>query len=121
MATKTLVSLEQFKALSEPEVGSYELDEGELVYVSPTNFEHDQIRGRLWRALVDLVENKGLGKLTVETGYELGPNVVRAPDLAFIPANRINEIDPKKFVTVAPALAVEIFSPGNSSPDRSRR
>lgn len=42
MSTKTLLTTEQFERLSEPEVGSYELDQGELIYVSPNDLRHNR-------------------------------------------------------------------------------
>ena len=48
MSTKTLLTTEQFERLSEPEVGSYELDQGELIYVSPNDLRHNRVRDRLY-------------------------------------------------------------------------
>jgi Uma2 family endonuclease len=47
----------------------------------------------------------------VETGYQLTSETVRIPDVSFLPADRMREIDLDKRIEGAPALAVEVVSP----------
>ena len=55
MSTRTLLTTEQFEGLPEPEVGGYELDRGELVYVSPNDLRHNRIRDNLYIPLREFV------------------------------------------------------------------
>jgi len=46
----------------------------------------------------------------------MGPNILRAADVAFISNARLAQIsDPKKYVPFAPDLVVEVISPGNTA------
>ena len=51
---KTLLSIDEFEKLPEPEQGGgYELDEGEPVYVSPTAWNNAEIIYRIYALLKD--------------------------------------------------------------------
>ncbi|MEM9020225.1 MAG: Uma2 family endonuclease [Planctomycetota bacterium] len=95
--------------------GSCELMHGEIRQLTPSGFEHGDITGRLHFYLAQHIIPNRLGKITVaETGFrfdeEQGP-VVRAPDIAFVSAERVPEILPQSFATFAPDLIVETLSP----------
>jgi Uma2 family endonuclease len=47
--------------------------------------------------------------------------VVRAPDVAYVPRERISNLDPKHALKVTPALAVEVLSPLNTAREMSRK
>ena len=47
----------------------------------------------------------------METGYQLSPETVRIPDVSFVPADRMREIDLDRRIQGAPALAIEVVSP----------
>jgi Uma2 family endonuclease len=117
MATKTLMSIEEYDALPEKEGVKYELSEGELITVaaSPRLF-HNRVRDRTGRCLANFVEEHRLGEVTTETDFKLAEGVVRIPDLAFIRAERLPGIDPRQRIDGAPDLVVEVVSP-NDDPD----
>ena len=56
-----------------------------------------------------------IARLTVflETGYQLSPETVRIPDVSFVPADRMREIDLDRRIQGAPALAIEVVSPSD--------
>src|SRR5919201_983746 len=56
MSTRTLLTTEQFERLPKPEVGSYELDHGELIYVSPNDLRHNRVRDIAFMA-TDQIQN----------------------------------------------------------------
>lgn len=101
------------------EGGGFELDEGELVYVSPNSLEQWEIIHRAYHLLKEFVDAHGLGLVVADTWFELLPHAVRAPDVAFIPANCLSGIDPRHALKVAPALAVEVL--GSSEPALGRQ
>ena len=110
MAVKTLLTVEQFEQL--PDDGMrHELDEGELISTSPAVGLHGKIQGKIVGTLINFVESRSLGVVFVETGFRLGPNTVRAPDVSFVRAVRAADLDLERRFECAPDLAVEIISP----------
>ncbi len=103
----------------------YELVDGVLVRMAPTGFEHAKLVHRLDKALGDYVDPRGLGAiLTGEPGFTLSqagkPDVVLAPDIAFVTAERLPlAVAPgaSAFPRFAPDLAVEIASPSQYKPE----
>lgn len=94
------------------DIGRCELVRGELVMMVPPGFEHGWLQNRIGHRLVSFVESRRLGVITGEIGFVLarGPDTVRAPDVAFVRAERITGRIPGYFEG-APDLAVEVLSP----------
>jgi Uma2 family endonuclease len=111
MATKTLLTIEQFDQLPIMEGVLYELNEGELVIVTEPMPRHNWVRDNVARLTGNFVEERKLGRVFLETGYQLTPETVRIPDVSFVPADRMHEIDLDKRIRGAPALAIEVVSP----------
>jgi Uma2 family endonuclease len=118
MATRTLISLEEYEALPETENGfEYELSSGELIVLASPTLFHNWIRDDiLERFRVFLRQHPHLGRVTSETDFRLGPNTVRRPDVAFISAAKLESVDPRKRLDFAPDLAIEIASPNDDLP-----
>src|SRR6266403_987143 len=114
MATKTLLTLEQFERL--PDDGMrHELDEGELVSTPPPMFLHGKIQSRTAQRLANFVEPRSLGMVVTESGYRLTSDTVRAPDVSFIWVERTLILDLARRFEGAPDLAVEIISPSETA------
>lgn len=112
MGLKTLMSVEEFDRLEEPDELNYELDGGELVVMTKPRPLHNRIVARLFRALDRHLENHPVGEVFMpEVLYILGPNTKRAPDVSFLRAERAQKIDPSLDVPGAPDIAVEVLSP----------
>ena len=119
---KTLLSIDEFEKLPEPEQGGgYELDEGEPVYVSPNSLEQGVIIQRIYALMQDWAKSNDLGLIAPDTWIELAPGIVRAPDVAYIPRDRISNLDPKHTLKAVPALAVEVLSAYNTAREMSRK
>ena len=115
MGAKTLMSVEEFDRLEEPDELSYELDEGELVVMTKPRPLHNRIAERLYRALSRYLESHQVGEAFIfEYLFVLGPNIKRAPDVSFLRAERANQIDPNADIPGAPDLAVEVLSPNDT-------
>ncbi len=100
------------------ELGRCELVRGELIMMSPAGFRHGRIAARLAQLLLNHVDEHGLGIiLGAETGFILArnPDTVRAPDVAFVKAQRAKEAPQRGFFPAAPDLAVEVLSPDDSA------
>ena len=112
MGTKTLMSVEEFDRLQEPDELSYELDEGELVVMTKPRPLHNRIVLRLTSALVRYLETHPVGEVfNPDNLFVLGPKTKRAPDVSFLRAARARQIDPNADIPGAPDLAVEVLSP----------
>jgi len=102
-----------------------ELGRGGLVEVTPAAGEHSEIAVRLLVRLDGYVEAKRPGRVYgPDAGFRLSeqPLMVRAPDVVFVAGGRIPATaDRRRFVPVAPDLAVEIISPRIAPPASSRR
>ncbi|MBX3070822.1 MAG: Uma2 family endonuclease [Thermomicrobiales bacterium] len=99
-----------------------ELIEGELKRMVPPAAEHGKVQIRLGGILDAYAEESGIGQAFGEIGYVLSrdPDTVLAPDLSLVAAHRLPG-DLSRFLDLAPDLAVEIVSPGNSPGEIERK
>jgi len=118
MGTKAMtMTAEQYAALEEPEGFRYELNEGELVVTPSPMMFHNDIRDEIAFALRQFVTQHKLGRVTMETDFQLSEDTVRRPDIAFISGEKAALIDPHKRLKIAPDLAVEVASPSDRPDD----
>ena len=124
MATTKLITAEDLFLMEEDE-GRFELIEGELRDMPPTGEEHGEISALLTSFLVIHARQHELGTVyAAETGFFMArnPDVVLAPDVAFVSAGRLAEDrDRRKYVDIAPDLVVEVISPSESAGDVSNK
>jgi len=102
------------EALALGDIGPYELIEGRIVRMSPTQPQHGNYEYRLAKVLGDFVDRHGLGQVQVgEVGIYVrrNPDTVRAADVLFISNERLAKASPAGFLDVAPELVAEIVSP----------
>jgi Uma2 family endonuclease len=96
----------------------HELVNGELKTMAPARFEHGAVGIKIAARILSAVEASELGVVVgADTGFVLrrNPDTVRAPDIAFVKAERIaGGRRTAKFFEGAPDLAVEIVSPGDT-------
>jgi Uma2 family endonuclease len=96
----------------------YELVRGELHKMAPAGHTHGRTTVRITWRLAQHVEAHDLGVVyAAETGFQLAadPDVVRAPDVAFVRKDRLAlAADARGYFPAAPDLAVEVISPGDT-------
>lgn len=96
----------------------YELLRGELRQMSPAGYGHGYFAMRIGARLFDWVERHRLGRAyAAETGFvlERDPDTVRAPDAAFVRAERLAAAGQRPgYFPGPPDLAVEVVSPGDT-------
>jgi len=118
MNTRKLLTAEDLWHM--PDDGlKHELDEGELITMSPAGLLQGIIAGRISRLIGNYVEEHNLGVVLVsEAGFKLqsNPDKVRAPDVAFIALEKLPE-DLEGYGEMAPDLAVEVISPNEYAVD----
>jgi Uma2 family endonuclease len=93
----------------------YELDEGRLVRMPPSNFRSSQVAMELARLLMNFIREHDLGIYAGEAGGVLlgrDPDTVRAPDFSFISRERAAARGSGYFPG-APDLVVEVLSPSD--------
>jgi Uma2 family endonuclease len=118
MATRTLLTVEQYAALEEPEGVRYELSGGQLIVTPSASYFHNEIRDEVSSRLRAFVKGRKLGDVTRETDVRLGGDVVRRPDVAFIRAGRLDGVDFDRVpLPLAPDLVIEIVSQNDRADD----
>jgi Uma2 family endonuclease len=100
----------------------YELVEGVLIEMPPPKREHGLVAASLNAFIFTYVRANDLGQVTTESGFHLfeSPDTVRAPEIAFIAKGHILPLS-EGYDKMAPDLAVEIASPGNSASDLNEK
>ena len=96
----------------------YELVRGELLMSPPPGSEHGEIGMNLSAPLHQHVKSNHLGVVfAAETGFKLesDPDTVRAPDIAFVRKDRIEQAGRiPGYHSGAPDLVVEVLSPSDT-------
>ena len=110
--TTKLMTAEELFRLGDSVRG--ELIRGVFCEMSPAGFKHNVIAANLGGELRNFIKPRGLGQVAVgDTGVwlERGPDTVRAPDVAFMPAERLPlDADEDSYLDVVPDLVGEVRS-----------
>jgi Uma2 family endonuclease len=89
---------------------------GVLIVRELPGTSHGARSNRLAYRMTQLVERHGLGRVFAQdTGFKIerDPDTVRAPDVGFVPRERLALIPEEGYADVAPDLVAEILSPGD--------
>ncbi len=116
-AEKRLVTADELLTMPQPD-GKTELVRGEIVFMPPTGYDHGVVAGEVFASIHAFCRQGGLGTATTaEAGFVLrrSPDTVRAPDAAFVSAERALRC--RGFFPGAPDLAVEVMSPDDALPE----
>ncbi len=112
MATTKLMTAEELAEL--PDDGhKYELVRGELVTMAPAGRRSGRLGLWIGRRLGGYVDERRLGETYgAGTGFllERNPDLVLAPDAAFVRADRLAGMPEDGYLPLAPDLAVEVIS-----------
>lgn len=113
VADEKLLTAEEYFATCHLEHS--ELMDGKVVELMPPGFDHGDLVAAFASILRPFVKSKRLGRVAVESGFRLSrnPDVIRAPDVSFVEAARLEGIATHAFLEGAPTLAIEIVSPGD--------
>lgn len=122
MATRTTLTLDQFRELPEREDGTnYELSQGELITLPPPGYSHGALMARIGALLLNSLDPKEYIVVAGDAGFLLDPNpeaaTVRGADVAVNRRTDVGEDLPRGWFPGAPLLAVEVVSPSNTAKD----
>jgi Uma2 family endonuclease len=123
-ARSRLLTAEEFFALEDdPRGRQMELEDGRVVMVPPAGGRHGRVSRAAFRRMDAFVLLHDLGEMYFETGFVLrkAPDVVRAPDVAFVAKRPGPEAAPEGYFDGAPSLAVEVVSPSDRDVRVSRK
>lgn len=120
------LTVEEFDLLAEPiEGGKVELVDGRLARMTPVSGEHGALQARIAAALIAHADRERSGQVFVEAGFLLSrrPDVVRAPDVSFVAAERVPDRQARRrgSLHLAPDLAIEVTSPTDNDSDVHRK
>jgi Uma2 family endonuclease len=91
-----------------------ELVDGEIIVMSPSGYESDEVASEFSAQLRNWVRPRKLGRVTGSSaGFTLPNADTRAPDVSFVQAERLRK-SPRSFAQLAPDLMVEVKSPTDS-------
>jgi Uma2 family endonuclease len=114
MTVSTLMTADELLRL--PDDGwRYELVRGELKKISPSGARHGRVAARIIISLGHYAQARRLGEVyAAEAGFRIArnPDTVRAPDAAFVRAERV--VDTAAFFEGAPDAVFEVVSPNDS-------
>ena len=118
MTTTTHTKLVTAEALFEMgDIGRCELIRGEIIHMSPSGAEHGNVAMEIGVRIANHVKAAKLGKVfAAETGFIIArnPDMLRAPDVAFVRTARVPKPYRRGFFEGPPDLAVEVVSPGDT-------
>ena len=113
-----LVTADELERMPEDDF-RYELVRGRLTRMSPVAPPHGRATAVLTARLWNHVTDRSLGEVWNEVGFRLAhdPDTVRAPDIAFVSAERLPQRDARGFYRGAPDVAIEVLSPDDRPAD----
>jgi Uma2 family endonuclease len=109
MATTTLVTVQEFLQMPEPEGQKLELIGGEVVSMGRGKIPHEVVKKNLNKILVVWLARNPIGELFPETMYQLDDHNALIPDLGIVFLGRLSQ-GSTGWMQAAPELAIEVVS-----------
>ena len=122
MATKALMTAEEFAQMNTAENEDYELVDGELIPLSSATPLHNAIRDKTVYLIRGYFEQHPSGGTASESDCRINSDTVRRPDLSIFIGDDWDNLDLNRIpVPFAPTIAVEVLSPSEHMVDVNRK
>lgn len=118
--TAPLLTIDDLTALPDDDGNIYELIEGELIVSSAPTLSHQDIIGNLFFWLRMYLQDNPIGRVTMTPGVIFDKYNGVIPDLVFLTNEQLARVGSESHIRFAPALAVEVVSPGRQNAQRDR-
>lgn len=108
----TITDLEKLQS-EHPDL-QFELWDGEIIIMSPSDYASDEVGSTLVARLFNWVRPRGLGRVTGSSaGFTMPNGDLVAPDVAFVTAEKLRQ-SPRSYANLVPDLVVEVKSSTDS-------
>src|SRR5205085_1452996 len=98
----------------------YELFEGEIFVSRAPSLSHQRVLVNIVGLLLDYLKQNPTGEVLPTPGVIFDEFNSAIPDIVFITREQVNDIGSGERILKAPALAIEIVSPGKENARRDR-
>lgn len=117
--TAPLLTIDDLTAL--PDDGNtYELIEGELIVSSSPTLKHQRVIVNLTTLIKNYLDLTPIGEVFSTPGVIFDRHNAVIPDIVFVTNEQLERIGAESHIRLAPALAVEVVSPGHENARRDR-
>ena len=121
MTTNTAPLLTTDDLIALPDDGNtYELIEGELIVSSAPTLKRQFVVTNLLFCLMLYLQDNPIGRVTTTPGVIFDRHNSVIPDIVFVTKEQLEQIGAEAHIKLAPALAVEVVSPGRENARRDR-
>lgn len=118
--TAPLLTIDDLTALPDDDGNIYELIEGELIVSSAPSLMHQRVIKNLIRELANFLTRTPIGEVFPTPGVIFDRHNSVIPDIVFITNEQLEQVGSEPHIKLAPALAVEVVSPGRENARRDR-
>ncbi len=118
--TAPLLTIDDLTALPDDDGNTYELIEGELIVSSAPSLMHQRVIKNLIRELANFLAQTPIGEVFPTPGVIFDRHNSVIPDIVFLTNEQLEQVGSEAHVKLAPALAVEVVSPGRENARRDR-
>jgi Uma2 family endonuclease len=119
--TSTRYTSSDLELLPDVDGVRYEIIDGDLYVSKQPHFEHQDVCGVTYAALLDWSKRTHLGRPIIAPGLIFAPDDDVAPDVVWISSARLaSALDDAGHLRAAPELVIEVLSPGSTNERRDR-
>ena len=121
MTTKIAPLLTTDDLIALPDDGNtYELIEGELIVSGMPTLTHQRVIANLLRLIQSYLAENPIGEVLPTPGVIFDRHNAVIPDIVFLTNEQLERVGAESHIRLAPALAVEVVSPGRENALRDR-
>ncbi|HEX8685118.1 MAG TPA: Uma2 family endonuclease, partial [Pyrinomonadaceae bacterium] len=115
-----LLTTDDLTALPDDDGNTYELIEGELIVSGMPTLTHQRVISNLLHIVKSYLDEHPVGEVFATPGVIFDRHNAVIPDLVFLTNEQLERVGAEPHIRLAPALAVEVVSPGRENARRDR-